>query len=141
MSAALPVDPALFISDRQFRGPTTRPPQTGFPAHAFNAPTQTPTRYLGPFRPVFCAPKSPRILGRQALHPLPQSAGGSGHFRTLWDRPAGAQKTPPRTGLKLGENPFARPGVVRVPESKNKNVGRAGEKGRGCAIWGGPQTM
>src|SRR3981189_2105999 len=74
------MDPALFLSDRQFRGPTTRPPQRGFQAHAFNAPTQNsdplPDVFWGRFRPVFSAPKAPEFWADKPFTRCLGRAGG-----------------------------------------------------------------
>src|SRR5713226_1203078 len=49
----------------RFRGGLARPPRQGFSGHAFNAPTQTQTRFShvfrACFRPVFSAPKIPEF--------------------------------------------------------------------------------
>src|SRR5205823_6233528 len=66
--------------EHRFRCPTTRSPHGGFSGPCIqrpNAKLRPVTHvYLGRFRPVFSAAKVPRILGRQALHPLPRPAGG-----------------------------------------------------------------
>jgi len=131
---ALPVDPALFLSDRQFRGPATRPPQRGFQAHAFNAPTQNSDPLpdvswarSGPFLapqkpPEFWADKPvTRCLDRPAKWSLRNPLGSTG----------GTQTHSRRTGSKLGQLRYARQGLVRVPESNTKYGGKSGKTGVG----------
>jgi hypothetical protein len=102
-----------------------RPFVSGSPAHAFNAPTQPSSLLTGPIS----RPKSPRIQGRRALHPLPQPADGVVILEPFWERPAGTQTHSRRTVLKLGQLRDARQGLVRVPESNTKYGGKRRKTG------------
>src|SRR5262245_14413076 len=133
------VDPALFLStggDGSHRvcRRHARPPKGS--ARAFNAPTP----YSLPsvlfrhvlfctFRHALALPIGSRIQGRQALHPLPLTAGGVVNSEPFWERPAGTQTHSRRTGRKLGQVRYARQGLVRVPESNTKYGGRRGITG------------
>src|SRR5262249_4408754 len=72
MSAAKPGGPSLSTVKPVFSPclPAARPdPQRS--ARAFNAPTQKPVTFTGPFSARFGAPQMVRISGTEALHPLP----------------------------------------------------------------------
>jgi hypothetical protein len=67
--------------------------------------------------------------GRKNPAPVASTGGRSGHFGTLWERPAGTQTHSRRTGRKLGQLRYARQGLVRVSESNTKYGGKGGKTG------------
>jgi len=91
---------------------------------------KNPSPHSEPFGP-FWRPKGLRILGRQALHPLPRPAGRSVSPEPVWDRPAGTPNTLAPNRWKLGQLGYARQELVRVPESNTKYGGTRGKTGGG----------
>ena len=100
-------------------------PTPGLPVHAFNAPH----RSIGPVPARSRVPKSPRLQGAIALHPLPNSAGGVAILEPFWERPAGTQTHSRRTEQKLGRLRYARQELVRLSESNTKYGGQRGITG------------
>ena len=102
----------------------------GTPVPIFRPRFQRPNSVtLSHFRPVFSAPKVPRIQGKKARHPLPRPAGGVLILEPIWERPAGPKHTRAEQDRKLGQLHCARQGLVRVPESNTKYGGKGGKQG------------
>jgi hypothetical protein len=76
--------------------------------------------------------------GRKSPAPVAATCGRSGHFGTLWERPAGTQTHSRRTGRKLGQLRCTRQGLVRESESNTKYGGKRGKTGVGAAPVMGP---
>jgi hypothetical protein len=119
-------EPGLF-SGGQFRQVPFRNPRE---LSVFNAPNaHKPSQTPGLFRPVFSAPKTPEIW---ADKPVTRCLN---RLTEWWFRnPFGSDRRGPkthsrRTGRKLGQDPCARQGLVRVPESNTKYGGKRGITG------------
>jgi hypothetical protein len=135
------VDPAQFLEGqnrcvhRFWPGTTcTEPPFRRSPCiqRPNPSPEPIPARSWRPEPPEEFSEEFPNS-GRKNPAPVASTGGRSGHFGTLWERPAGTQTHSRRTGRRLGQLRCTRQGLVRVSESNTKYGGQRGKTGGNAA--------
>ena len=114
------------------------------PSAMHSTPQHTPLRHFTSFDFTWaCSGPLPALRNLQNSErknpaPVALTGGRSGHFGTLWERPAGTQTHSRRTARRLGQLRYARQGLVRDSESNTKYGGNRRKTGGNAAPVMGP---